>query len=103
MVMFCSGAIVDPEALINIGLNTVPNQFCTKQDALELKKLLLLSNGVRGGIVPSSSAVMDMYMVRTRLIVDVLSSSSFQNFFSVVESSLLLHFYSPICSKDNLC
>lgn len=103
MVMYCSGAIVDPEALINIGLNTVPNQFCTKQDALELKKLLLLSNGVRGGIVPSSSAVMDMYMVSTRLIVDVLASWSFRNFFSVVDSSLLLHFYSPICSKDNLC
>ena len=48
---------------INIGLSTVPNQFCTKRDALELKKLLLLSAGTRGGIVPSSSAVMDMYMV----------------------------------------
>jgi hypothetical protein len=58
-----NGVIIDPEAMIHIGLTTVPNQFCTKQDALELKKLLLLSNGVRGGIVPSSSAVMDMYMV----------------------------------------
>jgi serine/threonine protein kinase len=58
-----NGVIIDPEAMIHIGLSTVPNQFCTKQDALELKKLLLLSNGVRGGIVPSSSAVMDMYMV----------------------------------------
>jgi serine/threonine protein kinase len=58
-----NGVIIDPEAMLHIGLSTVPNQFCTKQDALELKKLLLLSNGVRGGIVPSSSAVMDMYMV----------------------------------------
>jgi hypothetical protein len=48
---------------IQIGLTTLPNQFCTKRDALELRKLLLLSSGTRGGIVPSSSAVMDMYMV----------------------------------------
>jgi serine/threonine protein kinase len=46
-----------------VGLSTVPNQFCTKRDAFELKKLLALSAGTRGGIVPSSSAVMDMYMV----------------------------------------
>jgi hypothetical protein len=45
------------------GLSTIPNQFCTILDAVELKKLLLLSSGSRGGIVPSSSAVMDMYMV----------------------------------------
>lgn len=48
---------------INVGLSTVPNQFCTKRDAVELKKLISLSQGTRGGIVPSSSAVMDMYMV----------------------------------------
>lgn len=48
---------------IQLGLSTVPNQFCTKRDAIELGKLLLLSVGTRGGIVPSSSAVMDMYMV----------------------------------------
>jgi hypothetical protein len=48
---------------VNIGLSTVPNQFCSKRDAVELKKLLVLSQGTRGGIVPSSSAVMDMYMV----------------------------------------
>jgi len=46
-----------------VGLSTVPNQFCTKRDAFDLKKLLALSAGTRGGIVPSSSAVMDMYMV----------------------------------------
>lgn len=46
--------------MINIGVSTVPNQFCTKRDALELRKLLMLSVGTRGGIVPSSSAVMDM-------------------------------------------
>jgi serine/threonine protein kinase len=46
-----------------VGLSTVPNQFCTKRDAFELRKLLALSAGTRGGIVPSSSAVMDMYMV----------------------------------------
>lgn len=51
------------EDQISISIPTVPNQFCTKRDALELKKLLLLSAGTRGGIVPSSSAVMDMYMV----------------------------------------
>ena len=51
------------ESQILVGLSTVPNQFCTKHDALELKKLLQLSAGTRGGIVPSSSAVMDMYMV----------------------------------------
>ncbi len=33
---------------IVIGLSTVPNQFCTKRDALELKKLLILSAGTRG-------------------------------------------------------
>ncbi len=48
---------------IVVGLSTVPNQFCTKRDAIELRKLLALSAGTRGGIVPSSSAVMDMYMV----------------------------------------
>jgi hypothetical protein len=48
---------------IVVGLSTVPNQFCTKRDAFELRKLLALSSGTRGGIVPSSSAVMDMYMV----------------------------------------
>lgn len=51
------------EDMINIGISTVPNQFCSKRDALELRKLLMLSFGTRGGIVPSSSAVMDMYMV----------------------------------------
>eukprot|EP01038_Epipyxis_sp_PR26KG_P010230 gene10230-13762_t len=51
------------EENINIGLTTVPNQFCTKRDAVDLRKLLILSAGTRGGIVPSSSAVMDMYMV----------------------------------------
>lgn len=48
---------------IDVGLSTVPNQFCTAKDALELKKFLLMSNNSRGGIVPSSTAVMDMYMV----------------------------------------
>lgn len=48
---------------LQVGLSTVPNQFCTKRDALELRKLLVLSQGTRGGVVPSSSAVMDMYMV----------------------------------------
>lgn len=48
---------------LQIGLSTVPNQFCTKRDALDLRKLISLSAGTRGGIVPSSSAVMDMYMV----------------------------------------
>lgn len=51
------------ERHMSLGLHTIPNQFCTKADAMELKKLLLLSGGTRGGIVPSSSAVMDMYMV----------------------------------------
>lgn len=46
--------------MINVGISTVPNQFCTKKDALELRKLLMMSMGTRGGIVPSSSAVMDM-------------------------------------------
>jgi serine/threonine protein kinase len=48
---------------IDIGLSTVPNQFCTKRDALELRKLVVMTSQSRGGIVPSSSAVMDMYMV----------------------------------------
>ena len=51
------------EEQINVGLTTVPNQFCSAREALELKKLLFLSKGSRGGIVPSSTAVMDMYMV----------------------------------------
>lgn len=51
------------EDKMNVGLTTIPNQFCSAREALELKKLLLLSNGSRGGIVPSSTAVMDMYMV----------------------------------------
>lgn len=51
------------EEIVDIGITTVPNQFCSVRDALELKKLLLMSKGSRGGIVPSSTAVMDMYMV----------------------------------------
>lgn len=72
----------------SLGLSTIPNPFCNNNDALELKKLLLLShsstriNGSSsssnnstssgnhgviltsgGGFMPSSSAVMDMYMV----------------------------------------
>lgn len=30
---------------VTVGLSTVPNQFCSARDALELKKLLLLSKG----------------------------------------------------------
>eukprot|EP01035_Chromulina_nebulosa_P020996 gene20996-27209_t len=49
---------------IDLGLSTLPNQFCNKKDASELKKLILFSNNNHaGGMVPSSSAVMDMYMV----------------------------------------
>ena len=49
---------------VNIGLTTVPNQFCSVHEAVELRKLLMLSNNnVRGGMIPSSTAVMDMYMV----------------------------------------
>jgi hypothetical protein len=51
------------EENMNIGLSTVPNQFCSVREAFELKKLLILSKNSRGGIVPSSTAVMDMYMV----------------------------------------
>jgi serine/threonine protein kinase len=51
------------EDKMSVGLSTVPNQFCSAREAIELRKLLLLSNGSRGGIVPSSTAVMDMYMV----------------------------------------
>jgi 5'-AMP-activated protein kinase catalytic alpha subunit len=61
-----NGSLDDfPDDLINvdIGLSTVPNKYCTVREALELKKLLLLSKGSRGGIAPSTSAVMDMYMV----------------------------------------
>mgnify|MGYP003385839925 FL=1 len=47
-----------------IGITTVPNQFCSVAEAMELRKLLMMSNNnVRGGMVPSSTAVMDMYMV----------------------------------------
>jgi hypothetical protein len=48
---------------IDVGLSTLPNQFCTKRDAAELKKLILMGNNDHGGIVPSSSALMDIYMV----------------------------------------
>ena len=51
------------EEPLHVGLTTVPNQFCSAREALELKKLLVMSKGSRGGIVPSSTAVMDMYMV----------------------------------------
>lgn len=57
-------SFVDEKIPANIGLTTVPNQFCTVVEALELRKILLISNNnARGGIVPSSTAVMDMYMV----------------------------------------
>lgn len=48
---------------IEVGLSTLPNQFCSKREAVELKKLILMGNNVNGGFVPSSSSVMDMYMV----------------------------------------
>ena len=54
--------VEDPTG-VDIGLSTVPNKYCTVREAIELRKLLLLSKGSRGGIAPSSSAVMDMYMV----------------------------------------
>lgn len=47
----------------HIGLTTVPNRFCSIVEAMDLKKILTLSKGSRGGIVLSSTAVMDMYMV----------------------------------------
>ena len=47
----------------HVGLSTVPNRFCSINEAIDLKKILTLSKGSRGGIVPSSTAVMDMYMV----------------------------------------
>jgi serine/threonine protein kinase len=56
-------SLITDELVGDLGLTTIPNQFCTVRDALELKKLLLLSNVSRGGMVPSSTAVMDMYMV----------------------------------------
>ena len=34
------------EEHINVGLTTVPNQFCSAIEALELKKLLILSKGM---------------------------------------------------------
>lgn len=52
------------EQPVSIGLTTVPNQFCSVAEAIELRKLLMMgNNNVRGGIIPSSTAVMDMYMV----------------------------------------
>ena len=51
------------EELVDIGISTVPNQFCSVRDAVDLKRMLLLTHGVRGGLVPSSTSVMDMYMV----------------------------------------
>jgi serine/threonine protein kinase len=47
----------------SLGLSTVPNQFCTGAEALELRKILMLARGNKGGLVPSTTAVMDMYMV----------------------------------------
>ncbi len=44
-------------------LSTIPNPFCTSRDAVDLRHMLLLTHGVRGGIVPASASVMDMYMV----------------------------------------
>ena len=52
-----------PDDVIDVGISTLPNQFCSCKDAIDLRKLLLLSKGSRGGVVPSSTAVMDMYMV----------------------------------------
>ena len=54
---------VEDKTPLTVGLVTVPNQFCSVNEALDLRKLLLLSHGTRGGIVPSSTQVMDMYMV----------------------------------------
>ena len=58
-----SSVIVENLEEKNIGRSTIPNRFCNVSEAIDLKKLLMLSKGSRGGIVPSSTAVMDMYMV----------------------------------------
>lgn len=46
----------------SMGLSTLPNQYCSLLEAQELKKFILASKG-KSGLIPSSSAVMDMYMV----------------------------------------
>jgi hypothetical protein len=51
------------DEFIDLGIATIPNQFCTVRDAIDLKRMLLLTHGVRGGMVPSATSVMDMYMV----------------------------------------
>lgn len=51
-----SGSELDGE-IVEIGLSTVPNNFCSIKDAVELRKLIQMTSHARGGIVPSSSAV----------------------------------------------
>lgn len=59
-----SSFLEDGRVPASIGLTTLPNQFCSINEAIELRKLLLMgNNNARGGIIPSSTAVMDMYMV----------------------------------------
>jgi hypothetical protein len=58
-----NSTLSDAHVIESSGLSTIPNRFCTVSEAADLKKILSLSKGSRGGIVPSSTAVMDMYMV----------------------------------------
>ena len=45
---------------VSTGLSTVPNQFCSVKEALELLKVIIAT---KPGALSSSSMVMDMYMV----------------------------------------
>lgn len=56
-------SLSEKDLVIDVGLSTVPNQFCSCKDALELKRMLQYLQSTRGTSTLSSTSVMDMFMV----------------------------------------
>ena len=49
-------------AAVHLGLSSLPNQYCSIAEALDLRKIIVASKH-KSGAMTSSTAVMDMYMV----------------------------------------
>ena len=91
------------EEQLAVGLSTVPNQFCSSREAMELKKLLILSKGKAmclsdifdsEGHPLSSLTSLTVKDVRTTLCPSSIHTPSLSLFVSMLLSmSLLLNFF----------
>jgi serine/threonine protein kinase len=55
-----NSSFISEQDRTTVGLSTIPNQFCSVREALELLKIIIAT---KPGALSSSSMVMDMYMV----------------------------------------